>query len=69
MSTMGSNMPAVSMTPKYKDGPKVIIAKVDATLLIPSMAYLRGVPAVVGQQAEHDGNNNQDVKRDSVSLP
>ena len=36
-STMGSNMPAVSMTPKYRIA-KVIIAKVEATLLMPSMA-------------------------------
>ena len=34
---MGSNMPAVSMTPKYRIA-KVIIAKVEATLLMPSMA-------------------------------
>ena len=39
LSTIGSNIPAVSITPKYRIA-NVIIENVDATLLIPSMAYL-----------------------------
>ena len=38
LSTIGSNIPAVSITPKYRMA-KVIMAKVLATSLIPVMAY------------------------------
>ena len=38
LSTIGSNIPAVSMIPKYRMA-KVIMEKVPATSLIPAMAY------------------------------